>query len=148
MSKKNQDPLDLEEVISSDKEIPTTPLQRFLQNLEIIPLIILAIGLFMKYKGLEYSSELKERMLNEAETASVFSVLMSIKWPEGQTPENLNFKSNVNLFRNVFYHLSDDPLLMKSYQADKSYLYNLESGQMEVYQCIDENGKYGYIKVD
>lgn len=98
--------------------------------------------------GLEYSSELKERMLNEAETASVFSVLMSIKWPEGQVPENLNFKSNVNLFRNVFYHLSDDPLLMKSYQADKSYLYNLESGQMEVYQCIDENGKYGYIKVD
>jgi len=37
---------------------------------------------------------------------------------------------------------------MKSYQADKSYLYNLASGKMEVYQCIDENGAYGYIKVD
>lgn len=98
--------------------------------------------------GLEYSSELKERTLNEAETASVFSVLLSIKWPEGLAPENLNFKTNVNLFRNVFYHLSDDPIVMKSYQADKSYLYNLANDTMEVYQCIDENGKYGYIKVD
>jgi hypothetical protein len=98
--------------------------------------------------GLEYSSELKERTLNAAETASVFSVLLSIKWPEGSAPENLNFKTNVNLFRNLFYHLSEDPIFMKSYQADKSYLYNLESGQMEVYQCIDENGEYGYIKVD
>lgn len=98
--------------------------------------------------GLEYSSELKERTLNEAETASVFSVLLSIKWPEGQAPDNLNFKTNVNLFRNLFYHLSDDPIFMKSYQADKSYLYNLANDKMEVYQCIDENGKYGYIKVD
>lgn len=58
MSKKNQDPLDIEEVISSGKEIPTSPLQKFLQNLEIIPLIILAIGLGLKYKGMPYSSEL------------------------------------------------------------------------------------------
>jgi len=54
---KNQEPLDLEEVIPSNKEIPATPLQRFLQNLEIIPLIILAIGLGMKYKDMPYSSE-------------------------------------------------------------------------------------------
>jgi len=98
--------------------------------------------------GLEYLSEFKERMLNEAEANSVFSALLSIKWPEGLTPENLNFKTNVNLFRNLFYHLSDDPIFMKSYQADKSYLYNLASDKMEVYQCIDENGEYGYIKID
>ncbi|MFK7771786.1 MAG: hypothetical protein AB8F94_06590 [Saprospiraceae bacterium] len=57
MSNKNQDPLDLEEVFSPEKELPITPLQRFLQNLEIIPLIILAIGLGMKYKEMAYSSE-------------------------------------------------------------------------------------------
>ena len=58
MTEKNQDPLDLQEVVSSEKEIPTTPLQRFLQNLEIVPLIILAIGLWMKYQDMGYSSEL------------------------------------------------------------------------------------------
>ncbi len=58
MSIKNQDPLDLEEVVSPEKEIPTSPLQRFLQNLEIIPLVILSIGLWMKYKGVAYSSEI------------------------------------------------------------------------------------------
>lgn len=57
MSEKNQAPLDLEEVISPEKEIPATPLQRFLQNLEIVPLIFLAIGLAMKYKDMAYSSE-------------------------------------------------------------------------------------------
>lgn len=98
--------------------------------------------------GLEYSSELKERTLNAAETASVFSVLLSVKWPDGTAPEDLSFKTNVNLFRNVFYHLSNDERLMKSYQPDISYLYNLANGPMEVYQCIDENGKYGYIKVE
>ena len=57
MTNNNQDPLDLEEVISPKKEMATTPLQRFLQNLEIIPLIILAIGLWMKYQNMAYSSE-------------------------------------------------------------------------------------------
>jgi len=98
--------------------------------------------------GLEYNDQLKERVLNEAETASVFSVLLSIQWLEGEVPKNLSFKTNVNLFRNLFYYLSDDSLLLKSYQDDNSYLYNLASGKMEVYQCIDENGAYGYIKVD
>jgi hypothetical protein len=58
MTNKNQDPLDLQEVISPKKELPTTPLQRFLQNLEIFPLIILAIGLWMKYQSMAYSSEI------------------------------------------------------------------------------------------
>jgi len=57
MTKNNQDPLDLQEVISPEKEMTTTPLQRFLQNLEIVPLIILAIGLGMKYQNIAYSSE-------------------------------------------------------------------------------------------
>jgi len=57
MSKNNQEPLDLEEVFPPEREVSITPLQRFVQNLEIIPLIILAIGLGMKYIGMTYSSE-------------------------------------------------------------------------------------------
>jgi len=98
--------------------------------------------------GLEYSSVLKERQLNALETSSVFSVLLSIKWSNGEVPEGIPFKSNVNLFRNLFVHLSKDSLLMKSYQADKTFIYNLEHGPMEVYECIDENGNYGYKKFE
>lgn len=98
--------------------------------------------------GLEYSAELKERTLNATETMSVFSVLLSIKWPDNDVPNHLEFKSNVNVFRNLFFYLSGDPLLLKSYQPDKSFIYNLEHGPLEVYQCIDENGNYGYKKLE
>ncbi|MEM7185191.1 MAG: hypothetical protein AAF466_00925 [Bacteroidota bacterium] len=98
--------------------------------------------------GLEYSAELKERTLNAEETLSVFSVITSIKWPDNEVPEGLQIKTNVNLFRNLFYHLSGNSLLMKSYQPDKTFVYNLEEGPLQVYECIDENGKYGYKKLD
>ena len=39
MSKNNQEPLDLEEVFPPEREVSITPLQRFVQNLEIIPLL-------------------------------------------------------------------------------------------------------------
>jgi hypothetical protein len=100
------------------------------------------------YVGLKYSSELDERKLNEMEVSSMFSILLSIKWPNNEAPQNLNFKSSVNLFRNLFSYLSGDPLLLKSYQADKSFIYTMENNFVEVYQCLDENGEYGYVKLD
>ncbi len=98
--------------------------------------------------GLEYSAELKERTLNDWESMSVFSVMMSIKWPDNNVPQGLEFKSNVNLFRNLFYHLSGDDLFMKSYQSDKSFIYNLADGPLQVYEVFDENGNYGYKKLE
>jgi len=100
------------------------------------------------YVGLEYSSELDERKLNEMEVRSMFSVLLSVKWPNDEAPQNLKFKSNVNLFRNLFSYLSEDPLILKSYQADKSFIYTMENNFVEVYECLDENGEFGYIKLD
>jgi hypothetical protein len=73
---------------------------------------------------------------------------LSIKWPNDEVPQNLNFKSSVNLFRNLFSYLSEDPVLLKSYQADKSFIYTMENNFVEVYECLDENGKFGYIKLD
>ena len=98
--------------------------------------------------GLAYSSEIKERKLNASEISSVFSALMSIRWPNNEDPQNLNFKSSVNLFRNLFYYLSEDPILLKSYQTDKSFIYIIENNFVEVYECLDENGEYGYVKLD
>jgi len=98
--------------------------------------------------GLAYSSEIKERKLNASEISSVFSALMSIRWPNNEDPQNLNFKSSVNLFRNLFYYLSEDPILLKSYQTDKSFIYIMENNFVEVYECLDENGNFGYKKIE
>lgn len=55
MTDKNQTPLDYEEVISPEEITQLTPMQKRLQMLEFIPLIILAIGLWMSNQGQEHS---------------------------------------------------------------------------------------------
>jgi len=51
MLEKNQTPLDYEEVISPEEITQLTPMQKVLQMLELIPLMILAIGLWMSSQG-------------------------------------------------------------------------------------------------
>lgn len=59
MSDKNPTPLDYEEVVSAEtSESPISPLQKKLQNLEFIPLITLAIGLFFKLQSWPYATEI------------------------------------------------------------------------------------------
>ena len=58
MTDKKQSPLDYDEVRPTLVENPPSKLQRWLQNLELVPLLILAVGLWMKYRGVNYSSEL------------------------------------------------------------------------------------------
>lgn len=99
------------------------------------------------YVGMSYLGELNERKLSEMETQSVFTALLSIQWPSNATPDNLILKSSVNIFRNLFYYLSEDPLLLESYQEDSSIIYTRENDFVEVYQCIDEQGNYGYQKI-
>ena len=100
------------------------------------------------YVGLEYTGERDERKLNETEISSMYSVLLSIKWPGDVEPQNIDLKTNVNLFRSIFYDLSKNPLLLKSYQTDNSFIYTMENNFVEVYQCLDENGVFGYKKID
>ena len=100
------------------------------------------------YVGLSYLSELDERKLNEQETASVFTSILSVKWPNNEVPDNLSLKSSVNIFRNMFYYLSDNPLVLESYQSDSSFIYTMENNFVEVYECLDENGTYGYKKIE
>lgn len=100
------------------------------------------------YVGLKYTGERDERKLNEMEVSTMFSVLLSIKWPIDVEPQNIDLKTNVNLYRSLFYYLSEDPLLLKSYQTDNSFIYTMENNFVEVYQCLDENGVFGYKKID
>lgn len=99
------------------------------------------------YVGLDYLSELDERKLNELETHSVYTAIMSVRYPGDSIPADLTMRSGVNVFRNLFFHLSKDSLLLKSYQPDSSIIYTMENDFVEVYKCIDENGVYGYKKI-
>jgi len=59
MADKNPTPLDYEEVVSNETtEPPISPFQKRLQNLEFVPLITLAVGLFFKLQSWPYASEI------------------------------------------------------------------------------------------
>jgi len=57
MSDKNKTPLDYDEVVDKEKEKATiAPAQRRFQNLEVVPLILLAIGITMRNNGFAYNT--------------------------------------------------------------------------------------------
>lgn len=91
------------------------------------------------YVGLDYTSEINERQLSSEETISSFSSILSIKWPKKIDPEGLNFKTNVNLFRNIFYSLSKNDIFLKDQQENISFIPFFENGKAVNYKVIDEN---------
>ncbi len=91
------------------------------------------------YVGMDYTKEVYERKLSEEETISTFSSILSIKWPKTIHPEGLEFKTNVNLFRQIFYGLSGDAVFLKDQEKNSSYLPFIEDGKAIYYQVLDED---------
>lgn len=110
------------------------------------PLIILVAD-HGGYVGLRYTKEVEVKELTELETISVFSSLLAIRWPNNNVP-SLNFKSNVNLFLNVFAYLSEDASILNYLEADKSFIPRYDGGSADFYECINENYQVEYIKLD
>jgi len=99
------------------------------------------------YVGLDYTLEAVNRKLNHLETISAFSSMLSIKWPKDYIPDGLTFKSNVNLFRNVFYTLSKNDKLLSNSKDNSSFLPLMENGKANYYQYIDDKGNFVFNKV-
>lgn len=91
------------------------------------------------FVGYDYSGQSHEKPKNRANTFSMFSSLLAIKWPENSNGYDQNLKSGVNLFRTVFSVLSEDKSLLTSAQNDVSYLTVNEGAELGIYQVIDEN---------
>ncbi|NND61654.1 MAG: hypothetical protein HKN48_00515 [Flavobacteriaceae bacterium] len=100
------------------------------------------------YVGLTSVKEVERRRLNEIETISVFSSLLSIKWPNNQVPQNLEFRSNVNLFRNLFSYLSDNEEYLLYEEEDGSYLPLYTGLNADFFRLLDDEGNFGYQKVE
>lgn len=96
------------------------------------------------YVGLDYTAEVVERTLEEEEIISSFSSILSIKWPKNINPEGLDFKTNVNLFRQVFYSLSQDSVFVKNAPRNSSYLPLLNKGRAIYYEVINEDKEVIY----
>lgn len=91
------------------------------------------------YVGLDYSNEVVNRRLNHKEVISAFSSVLCIKWPKRIDSLNLDFKSNINLFHNIFYALSGDNVFIDNLQPNNSYLPLMKNGSTLIYKCIDEH---------
>lgn len=99
------------------------------------------------FVGLEYTMEAVKRRLTNQEAQSAFSTLLSIKYPKEMDPEQLSFKSTVNLFKTVFYGLTDNQAFLEDLEPDSSYLPLHEDGSTHYYECIDTNGNVSYQKL-
>lgn len=123
-----------------------TSLITLINNNDPNPLIIIAAD-HGGFVGLNYLKESQARKLNELEASSVFSSLLSIKWPRENEPKGLEFRTPVNLFRNIFSYLSDDKSLVENKEPNTSYIPLYNNSYADFYECIDTNGNYGYKNI-
>ena len=90
--------------------------------------------------GLEYTLESVNKRLNPQEALSTFSSMLSIKWPKSIEAEHINFKSNVNLFRQVFFLLSGNKEFLINLSDNSSYLPLRTNSTFNFYQYINDSG--------
>jgi len=110
------------------------------------PLIILVAD-HGGFVGLDYVKQVEHRELNAIESISVFSSLLSIKWPDEQRPD-IDFDTNVNIFRTLFSYLGNNPELLKYKETNESYIPLYDGLNAKFYQCLDDNGQFGYQLIE
>jgi len=93
------------------------------------------------FVGLNHTLESVNTPMNAQEIRSVFSAILSIKWPNQLQNNTFDFQSNVNLFRTVFYGLSGNKKLLESTENNKSYIPFYENSSATYYECIGDDGQ-------
>lgn len=112
------------------------------------PLIIIAAD-HGGYVSLNYVKEVENRKLTKEETVSVFTAFLSIRWPnEVSLEDKIEFDTSVNLFRTLFSVLSERPDLLSHKEDNSSFIPLYEGLNANFYQCLDNNGNYGYLQIN
>ncbi|MDC1504579.1 sulfatase-like hydrolase/transferase [Winogradskyella sp.] len=93
------------------------------------------------FVGYDYSAQSHIKPKNRADTFSMFSSLLAIKWPDNNAMYNADIQTSVNLFRTVFSALSEDTSLLKNIESDASFLSVNEGAPLGIYKVIDKNNK-------
>ncbi|MEL6811470.1 MAG: hypothetical protein AAFP76_09060 [Bacteroidota bacterium] len=110
------------------------------------PLIVLVAD-HGGYVGLRYVREVLEKELTPIELNSVFSSLLSIRWPQNEAPAQWNPESSVNLFRYVLSYLSEDETLKQNKVSNASFLPYDDGNGVEYYECLDTEGNKVFRKL-
>jgi len=93
------------------------------------------------FVGLEYTGDTYTKNENPDFVNSVFSSMMAIHWPNGESPHfDSELKSGVNLFRILFSYLSEDEKYLHNLQDDGSYIIINFGAPKGVYQYLDTEG--------
>ena len=94
------------------------------------------------YLGFSTIQEGNEQTRDRDKIYSIFSSILSIKWPNSDEFEaDKDLKSAVNLFRFVFSYLSEDPKYLDYLDNDSSYGVIKKGAPNGVYEFINEAGE-------
>ena len=138
--------------------------EKYLENLEVanawLKELIIEINTFDNdalvvivadhgsYVGLDYTKQVVFKETDSLVVTSVFSSLLNIKWPKEEASNGLKISSNVNLFRTIFYQLSDNKSLLENVEANTSYL-PFQRGNDYIYvERINDKGQIVFKDVE
>lgn len=100
------------------------------------------------YVGLDYMEQIHSKTTSRDNLYSGFSTQLAIRWPEGTVNTyKSKLKTNVNLFRVLFSHLSDRPEYLENLEEDASFLTIEKGAPKGVYKCIDSTGAVVFTKI-
>lgn len=96
------------------------------------------------FVGMNYTEEIYQKTQNKETITSIFSSFLAIKWPENMVTnqnDTLQYKSAVNLFRNIFSVLANNKSYLKDVEPDESYVILRDGAPPGVYKYISNNGE-------
>jgi len=100
--------------------------------------IIILVSDHGGYVGLESAEDLYAKIDDADLKRSIFSSLLAIKWSNHKVANiNSEIKTNVNLFRVLFAHLSKNKFLLENREEDKSYISINKGSDKGVFEYFD-----------
>src|SRR5690606_9637914 len=99
------------------------------------------------YAGWDYTLQSSVKTQDRDLLYSAFSTKLAIRWNDNNASENMDkVKTNVNLFRVLLSHLSQDDSLLENLQENGSYFIIYEGAPTGIYKVLDNSGKVTFEK--
>jgi hypothetical protein len=101
------------------------------------------------YVGLESAEDVYVKNDDPLISKSIFTSMLAIKWPNNEVPSfDDRLKTNVNLFRILFSHLSQNQGYLSALEDDKSYQIIDSGAPFGVYELIDDEYQVVFKRFD
>ncbi len=101
------------------------------------------------FVGMNYTAERRKKTEDPKIINSMYASLLAIKWPNNKAPHfDTTLKTNTNLFRVLFSHLSQDESYLQHLEDDGSYVIINEDAPFGVYKVLDDKGEMVFEKLE